>query len=121
MDPIEVMDHIDDVRPYFQPVFNTEEYRVIGYEVLARMKVDGRDVSLAPFFLDPEIPSEYKWEVDQKIHDLAVKEMLSWGSDEKLFFNLDLQTLLDLDCVEELMEAFQRYEKKRPVAGASCI
>lgn len=111
MDPIEVMDHIDEVRPYFQPVFNTEEYRVIGYEVLARMNRDGRDISLAPFFLDPEIPSEYKWEVDQRIHDLAVKEMLSWGADEKLFFNLDLQTLLDLDCVEDLMEAFQRFEK----------
>lgn len=112
MDPMRVMDHLDDVRPYFQPIFNTEEYRVIGYEVLARIHLDGKVQSLAPFFLDDEIPSEYKWEVDQLIHGLAVKEALHWEPDTKLFFNLDLKTLLELDCVEELMESFQRFDKE---------
>ncbi|AOM83063.1 EAL domain-containing protein [Salisediminibacterium beveridgei] len=112
MDPMKVMDHLDEVRPYFQPIFNTEEYRVIGYEVLARIELDGKVHSLAPFFLDDGTPSEYKWEVDQLIHERAVKEALQWESDTKLFFNLDLKTLLDLDCVEDLMEAFQRYDKE---------
>lgn len=60
LDPLDILTNIDDVIPYYQAIFNAEEQRVVGYEVLGRILADAEIESLGPFFLDSGIPEEYK-------------------------------------------------------------
>jgi len=112
MDPLDVIENVSHVYPQYQPIMNSEEYKIIGYEVVGRMKVNGEVLSLAPFFLDPSVPVEYKWEVDKEIHRKAVKYACSYPNHPRLFFNIDPDTLVQLHCLEELMENFERYHKE---------
>ena len=36
MDPLEVLTNLDNVVPFFQPIFSADEHRIIGYEILGR-------------------------------------------------------------------------------------
>ncbi|SES31884.1 EAL-associated domain-containing protein [Salipaludibacillus aurantiacus] len=111
MDPLEVIENISSVVPHYQPVLNSEEYRIIGYEVLGRIHLNGECLSLGPFFLDRSVPAEYKWEVDKEIHKQAVKFAISHPGKPRLFFNIDPNTLAQLHCLEELMENFEQFYK----------
>lgn len=51
LDPLDILTNIEDVIPYYQPIFSAEEQKVIGYEVLGRIKVESEVKSLGPFFL----------------------------------------------------------------------
>ncbi|PYZ95258.1 diguanylate phosphodiesterase [Salipaludibacillus keqinensis] len=112
MDPLDIIENVSHVFPHFQPIMNSEEYKVIGYEVLGQIEINGEAQSLAPFFLDANVPVDYKWEVDKEIYHKAVKQALDDPSQPKLFFNIDPTTLVQLDCLEELMETFERFTKQ---------
>ena len=64
LDPLDILTNIDDVIPYYQAIFNAEEQRVVGYEVLGRILADAEIESLGPFFFDSGITEEYKLEVE---------------------------------------------------------
>ncbi len=49
LDPLDILTNIDDVIPYYQAIFNAEEQRVVGYEVLGRILADAEIESLGPF------------------------------------------------------------------------
>lgn len=110
MDPIKIVENKENVFSAFKPIMNSEEYRVIGYEVLGRIKLDDSIETLSTFFLDPSVPPEYKWEIDKEIYHQAVQYALAQDEVPRLFFNFDPMVLIQLDCIEELMELFQRYE-----------
>lgn len=112
MDPLEVMNHMDDVKAYLQPVIDADRYEIAGYEVLGRIEENGRTHSLAPFFLNSQVPDEYKWEVDQFIYRQAVEKVLHLPGSPRIFFNILPAVLGPLDAVEALMELFQRFEDK---------
>ncbi|WP_280771907.1 EAL-associated domain-containing protein [Salipaludibacillus daqingensis] len=112
MDPLDVIENISRVFPQYQPIMNSEEYKIIGYEVVGRIDLNGEVHSLAPFFLDPTVPVDYKWEVDKEIHRKAVKYACTYSNHPRLFFNIDPDTLVHLDCLEELMESFERYQQE---------
>lgn len=113
MHPYEIIHSLERIFPVYQPVFNTEEFRVIGYEVLGCIEHNGETERLSAFFHDSDVPPEYKWEADQKLHKQAVEKVLQDPENEpKLFFNLDVKTLFQLDCLEDLMENFAEYEKR---------
>ncbi|SER76863.1 EAL domain-containing protein [Salisediminibacterium halotolerans] len=112
MEAHDVIDRLDQVFPVFQPVFNTEEFRIIGYEVLGRIEQNGEPRSLASFFNDETVPAEYRWEAEKTVQDQAVKQVLASAEKPKLFFNLNAKVIFQLDCLEELMERFADYEAK---------
>lgn len=112
MDPLDVIENISHVFPQYQPIMNSEEFKIIGYEVVGRIKLNGEVRSLAPFFLDSSVPVEYRWEVDKEIHRKAVKYACGYPNHPRLFFNIDPDTLVQLHCLEELMENFERYHKE---------
>lgn len=112
MDSLHVIDHLDQVFPVFQPVFNTEEFRIIGYEVLGRIEKNGQPQSLSEFFNDDSIPAEYRWEAEKKVQDQAVEKVLHLEETPRLFLNLNAKVIFQLDCLEELMERFADYETK---------
>ncbi|MFL6557285.1 MAG: diguanylate phosphodiesterase, partial [Bacillus sp. (in: firmicutes)] len=64
MDALEILSDLENVFPYFQPIFSADEQSVIAYEVLGRYESEGKIISLGAFFQDDQIPDEYKFEVD---------------------------------------------------------
>ncbi|OPG93843.1 diguanylate phosphodiesterase, partial [Bacillus spizizenii] len=76
------------------PIFSAEEQKVIGYEVLGRIKVETEVKSLGPFFSDPTIPEEYKKEVDLKVIRQALDHFLASGRDLLIFVNQDANVLM---------------------------
>lgn len=112
MDPLEVIDRMEDIHAYLQPVIDADRYEVAGYEVLGRIVEDGRTHSLVPFFLNTQVPDEYKWEVDQLLYKQAVDKVLELPGSPRMFFNVLPAVLGPLDGVEALMELFHHFEEK---------
>lgn len=56
MDALEILSDLENVFPYFQPIFNADEQRVIAYEVLGRYLSKGKAISLGPFFMMIKFP-----------------------------------------------------------------
>ena len=112
MDALEILTNIDKVIPYFQPIFSADEHKIIGYEVLGRMKTgDGVVESLGPFFCDDEIPDEYKVEVDERVTRLALEKFLVENQEGYIFLNRDARLLM-LDHGESFLELLLDYKKK---------
>lgn len=51
MDALDIITDLDNVIPFFQPIFSADEHRVIGYEILGRYRGKTEIESLGPFFL----------------------------------------------------------------------
>ncbi|GAE95464.1 EAL-domain protein [Gracilibacillus boraciitolerans JCM 21714] len=61
MDPLDVMMHVDKVKPYFQAIFSADSHEVVGYEVLGKLEIDQKIISLGTFFHDPTVQMILKW------------------------------------------------------------
>lgn len=97
MDALDILTDLENVVPFFQPIFSADEHRVIGYEILGRY-LSGEDyISLGPFFLDENIPEEYRLEVDNAVLRKALHESLSLENDVMLFVNRDADLLMHGD------------------------
>lgn len=110
MDALDIMTNLDCVFPYFQPIFSADEHRVIGYEVLGRFKSSEGIISLGPFFLDRQIPEEYRNEVDQLVLTKALEKAITLDSDILLFINRDADLLM-YDDAERFLDLLKQYEK----------
>lgn len=111
MDALEVLTNIDKVFPHFQAIFNSEDCKIIGYEVLGRIKLNDEVLSLGPFFLDEHVPEEFRLEVDQVILKKALQQALELEEDYLLFINRDADLLM-YDNGEQLLSLLLEYEKK---------
>lgn len=87
MDALEILADLEHVFPYFQPIFSADEQLVIAYEVLGRYKAGENIISLGPFFLDDQIPDEYKFEVDLLLVRKALEKSLTLEDDVSIFLN----------------------------------
>ncbi|MDX8047445.1 EAL-associated domain-containing protein [Gracilibacillus sp. S3-1-1] len=88
MDPLDIMMHADKVKPYFQAIFSADSHEVTGYEVLGRIEIDGEAKHLGAFFHDENVPDDFKMEIDQKIHDLALRHYMEQGMNQHLYLNV---------------------------------
>jgi EAL domain-containing protein (putative c-di-GMP-specific phosphodiesterase class I) len=94
MDALDILTDLENVIPYFQPIFSADEQRVIAYEVLGRYRSEGSIISLGPFFLDDQIPDEYKYEVDQLLVKKALELAFELEDDVSIFLNRDADLLM---------------------------
>ncbi|NRD78704.1 EAL domain-containing protein [Bacillus sp. BRMEA1] len=94
MDALEILSNLDQVFPYFQPIFSADEQRIIAYEVLGRYKSEEQIISLGSFFQDNEIPDEYKYEVDLLIVRKALEKAAKLEEDICIFLNRNADLLM---------------------------
>ncbi|MGM9928236.1 MAG: EAL-associated domain-containing protein [Bacillus sp. (in: firmicutes)] len=102
MDVMEVLTNLEQVQPYFQPIFSADEHEVIGYEILGRYVSDSSIESLGSFFQDDSIPEEYRIDVDNRILELALNKIMAIDEDFLIFINRD-PNLLMLDHGENFL------------------
>ena len=94
MDALDILADLENVIPFFQPIFSAEEHSVIAYEVLGRYRSEGNIISLGPFFQDDQIPDEYKFEVDQIVVSKALEKALNLDEHVKIFLNRNADLLM---------------------------
>lgn len=111
VDPLDILTNIEDVFPHYQAIFSAEEQKVIGYEILGRMKLESETVSLGSFFTDSSIPDEYKLEVDHKVLTQALDLFTTADDDLLIFINHDANILM-LDHGESFLELLKEYEAR---------
>jgi EAL domain-containing protein (putative c-di-GMP-specific phosphodiesterase class I) len=111
MDPLDILENLDHVKPVFQPVVSAVKHKIAGYEILGRYQSSGEWLSLADFFHDADVPDEYKAEVDHHLLQLAVAEMLHTGNEGQLFINRNAKQLL-IDGGEAFLNSLLEFEKQ---------
>jgi EAL domain-containing protein (putative c-di-GMP-specific phosphodiesterase class I) len=111
MDALDILTDLDNVFPFFQPIFGADEQKVIGYEILGRYKSDADIISLGPFFHDDQIPVEYRIEVDHTVLTKALEKAMSLDQDVLLFVNRDAELLM-YDNGEQFLQILLEYQEK---------
>ncbi|MCJ1909988.1 EAL domain-containing protein [Planococcus ruber] len=111
MDPLTILENLHKTKPAFQPIVSAEKHKVIGYEVLGRFEDDGIWISLGDFFHDPDVPDEFKIEVDQDLLQKAAAEMLEAGNSGFLFINRNAKQLLT-NGGEDFLHTLRQLEQK---------
>ncbi|MEZ0480984.1 EAL-associated domain-containing protein [Planococcus sp. SSTMD024] len=111
MDPLDIIDNLDKVMPVFQPIVSAVKHDVIGYELLGRYIEPDGIKSLGDFFNDPEVPDEFKTEVDQRLLEMALDQMLAENNDCLLFINRNARQLMAGDG-EDFLKALLEYRKR---------
>lgn len=111
LDPLHILENLHKAKPVFQPIVSAAKHNVIGYEVLGRFENDGTWHSLGDFFHDPDVPDEFKIEVDQYLLQKAVEEMLKAANTGLLFINRNAQQLL-ANSGEDFLHTLRLLEQK---------
>jgi EAL domain-containing protein (putative c-di-GMP-specific phosphodiesterase class I) len=111
MDALDILTDLENVIPFFQPIFSADEHRVIGYEILGRYRGDNGVESLGPFFLDEQIPDEYRLEVDNTVLLKALDMALELDEKLLLFINRDADLLMK-DHGEQFLQLLLQHENK---------
>jgi EAL domain-containing protein (putative c-di-GMP-specific phosphodiesterase class I) len=94
MDALDILTNLENVIPYFQPIYSADEHLVIGYEIFGRYILDDEIISLGPFFLDDQIPDEYRLEVDNFLLRKALEKAIELEPEVLLFINRDASSLM---------------------------
>ncbi|SFK03517.1 EAL domain, c-di-GMP-specific phosphodiesterase class I (or its enzymatically inactive variant) [Halobacillus dabanensis] len=111
MDPLDILGNVHKIKPVFQPIISAINHGVIGHEVLARYEEEGEWHSLGPFFHDPDVPEEFKVEVDQHVLKLAMDEMIETETEGFLFINRNAKQLM-INNGEDLLQTLLSFDQK---------
>ncbi|MEH7076082.1 EAL domain-containing protein [Neobacillus drentensis] len=111
MDALEILSDLENVFPYFQPIFSADEQSVIAYEVLGRYESEGNIISLGNFFQDDQIPDEYKYDVDLLLVKMALNQALTLDEDISIFLNRNADLLMYRHG-EPFLQELLAFEKK---------
>lgn len=111
MDPLDIIDNMDKIMPVFQPIVSAVKHDVIGYELLGRYIEPDGIKSLGDFFNDPEVPDEFKTEVDQRLLEMALDQLLLQNNDCLLFINRNARQLMAGDG-EDFLKTLLEYRKR---------
>lgn len=111
MDPLDIVSNLSKVKPVYQPIVSAIKHSIVGYEIFGRYYFDSEWVSLGSFFRDPEIPEEFKTEVDQHLLHIAISTMLDSDVEGFLFINRTAKQLL-YNNGEDLLHMLQEFENK---------
>jgi len=111
MDALDILTDLENVIPFFQPIFSADEHRIIAYEILGRYQTEDGPISLGPFFQDKDIPDEYRLEVDLTVLEKAFKKAVHLEKDILYFINRDAELLIN-DEGERLLQLILSYEEQ---------
>ncbi|GGC79208.1 diguanylate phosphodiesterase [Thalassobacillus devorans] len=111
MDPLDILGDLSKTKPAYQPVISAIRHSVIGYELLGRCYDGEKWISLGNFFRDPDVPDEFKIEVDQHLLEQAITDFLESNRKGLLFINRNARQLM-LHDGEDLLTTLQLFEEK---------
>ncbi|WP_079508253.1 EAL domain-containing protein [Mesobacillus jeotgali] len=112
MDALDILTDLENVVPLFQPIFNAEEHKIIGYEILGRYVSEKEELSLGSFFQDEMIPEEYRIEVENVVFSKAMEVASCSGEQDLLWFVNREAGLLMMDDGEGFLQSILSFQGK---------
>lgn len=112
LDALDILTDLEHVVPFFQPIFNAEEHKIIGYEVLGRYISGNEEISLGSFFQDDTIPEEYRIEVENVVFSKAMEIASRSGDQDLLWFVNKDAGLLMVDDGEGFLQLLLSFHDK---------
>ncbi len=102
---LDVIFNEENYVPHYQPILNSLNRKILGYEVLGRWysHTDNDFLSLGPFFHQDSYNISQKIQVDRIIREKAIRYLKESGANTKLFFNL-MPNILSKIHQEELID-----------------
>ena len=111
MDPLDVIGNLHNVKPVYQPIISAIRHDVKGYEVLGRYYDGDKWRSLSSFFHHPDVPEEFKVDVDQHLLKIALQAMLDEDANGLVFINRSAKQLMVNDG-DDLLETLLEFQDK---------
>ncbi|MFD1032311.1 EAL domain-containing protein [Metaplanococcus flavidus] len=111
MDPLLVLENPENIKPVFQPIVSAVKHTIIGYEVRGRFNYQDEWQSLGEFFQNPDVPDDFKIEIDTHLLRMAMQKMMKHENKCKLFLYRDAKQLL-ADGGGEFIAVLQEFEAK---------
>ncbi|MDZ5782186.1 EAL domain-containing protein [Marinococcus luteus] len=121
LDALDVLMNKERIMVYFQPILSADKLEISAYEVLGRFQNDNGGVeTLENCFRDPNVPWEYKQEIDRAVHQAALETFVAEERADMIFLNVDAATILG-DGGDGLVEFLLGYEERGIAPTSICL
>ncbi|MGN1401889.1 MAG: EAL-associated domain-containing protein [Bacillus sp. (in: firmicutes)] len=94
MDVMDVLTNLEQLQPFFQPIFSADEHSVVGYEIAPRYVNDSGVIGLEAFLEDESIPEEYRMDIDTIILKSALEKISTAEGDFSIFIHVNPQLMM---------------------------
>ncbi|MBK3494990.1 EAL domain-containing protein [Viridibacillus sp. YIM B01967] len=108
MDAIDVLTNLGKLKAYFQPIFSADEHIVIAYEISGKLINNEELICLNSFVYDEDIPEEYRVDVEHRIFDLSLSQLVEEPKDFDIYLPCNANLLI-LDYGESYFDIIKKY------------
>ena len=75
MDVLNVLDKLDQVEIFFEPIYSADEHIIVAYEVSGRIAEEDSAIDITTFTYNEDIPEEIRAEVEQLVVRQAIEKV----------------------------------------------
>ena len=98
IDPLDIISNMTHLVPFYEPFFSAEDHQIVGYEVLGKFMKDQTAADLDCFFMDQQIPEDYRLEAYTHLMNHAIDHLIREKQTGFLALRMDPNILIyDVD------------------------
>ncbi|MET3698168.1 EAL domain-containing protein (putative c-di-GMP-specific phosphodiesterase class I) [Bacillus oleivorans] len=94
IDPLDIISNMNHLLPFYEPFFSAEDLQIVGYEVMGKFREEHTDGDLDSFFMDQQIPEEYRLEAYAHLINRALDHFIQAQQAGFLAFRMDPNILI---------------------------
>ncbi len=76
MDVLNVLDKLDQMEVFFEPIYSADEHSIVAYEVSGRIVEGETVIDIATFTYNEDVPAEIRAEVEQLVVRQAIEKII---------------------------------------------
>lgn len=75
MDALKVLDKMDQMEIYYEPIYSADEHEIIAYEIIGQLKDGDENYNIETFTYDEQVPIEIRIEIENLLVKLAIERV----------------------------------------------
>ena len=75
MDALKVLDRMDQIEIYYEPIYSADEHEIIAYEIIGQIKDDNEYFKIEEFTYDKQVPIEIRIEIEHLLVKSAIERV----------------------------------------------
>ena len=77
MDALKVLDKMDQMEIYYEPIYSADEHEIIAYEIIGQIKDEDEYYNVELFTYDKQVPIEIRIEIEHLLMKNAIERVKS--------------------------------------------
>lgn len=77
MDALKVLDKMDQMEIYYEPIYSADEHEIIAYEIIGQIKDENEYYKVETFTYDKQVPIEIRIEIEHVLVKSAIERVKS--------------------------------------------